>query len=181
MSHTYSRHMYTTIVNTPCSAYKMAAEYASEGSDKQVANNASLPKKLYDKKECEVSSIDTPIEERLSKVFDSVGYGLFHVILTIVCGLALASDWIEILCVSFIIPVAEGELRLSDVDKATLNSMIFVGMIIGSLFWGSLSDAVGRRKCLFISLLLNGISGLCSSLMPNFGSFLFFRLLSGIG
>ena len=130
-----------------------------------------------DEKESEVSSI----EERLSKVFDSVGYGLFHVILTIVCGLALASDWIEILCVSFIIPVAEGELRLSDVDKATLNSMIFVGIIIGSLFWGSLSDAVGRRKCLFISLLLNGISGLCSSLMPNFGSFLFFRLLSGIG
>ena len=134
-----------------------------------------------DEKESEVSSIDITIEERLSKVFDSVGYGLFHVILTIVCGLALASDWIEMLCVSFIIPVADGELHLNDVDKATLNSMIFVGIIIGSLFWGSLSDAVGRRKCLIISLLLNGISGLCSSLMPNFGFFLFFRLLSGIG
>ena len=170
------------IIVTACYYYdKMAAEDASEGTDKQVTNNASLPKTLTNMGESEVSSTDITIEERLSKVFDSVGYGLFHVILTIACGIALASDWIEIRCVSFIIPVAEGELDLSDVDKATLNSMIFVGMIIGGLFWGSLSDAIGRRKCLVISLLLNGISGLCSSLMPNFGLFLFFRLLSGIG
>ena len=123
----------------------------------------------------------SPEERRLFRSLEDAGYGLFHVILTVVCGWALASDSVEILCISFAIPVAEGELGLSDYDKATLDSIIFVGMMIGGLFWGSWSDAVGRRTCLINSLLLNGASGLLSAFMPNFGGFLFFRLLSGIG
>ena len=117
----------------------------------------------------------------IDKALDSAGYGMFHILLTIVCGMALASDSIETLWISFSIPVAEGELGLSDIDKSSLDSVIFVGMMIGGLFWGSWADAIGRRTCLVHSLLVNGVSGFISSLMPNFGSFLFFRLLSGIG
>ena len=120
-------------------------------------------------------------ERRLYKSLEDTGYGFFHVILTIACGWGLASDSVEVLCISFAIPVAEGELGLSDYDKSTLDSIIFIGMMIGGLFWGSWSDAVGRRTCLVNSLLLNGASGFLSGFMPNFGSFLFFRLLSGIG
>ena len=123
----------------------------------------------------------SPKERRLYKSLEDTGYGFFHVILTVVCGWALASDSVEVLCISFAIPVAEGELGLTDYDKATLDSIIFVGMMIGGLFWGSWSDAVGRRTCLMNSLLLNGASGLLSAFMPNFAGFLFFRLLSGIG
>ena len=123
----------------------------------------------------------SPEEGRLYKSLKDTGYGFYHVILTVVCGWALASDSVEVLCISFAVPVAEGELMLSDYDKSALDSIIFVGMMIGGLFWGSWSDAVGRRTSLINSLLLNGVSGLLSAFMPNFGGFLFFRLLSGIG
>jgi VNT family MFS transporter (synaptic vesicle glycoprotein 2) len=120
-------------------------------------------------------------EKKLDNALESAGCGLFQVILTLVCGLALGSDTTEISCVSYIVPVAEGELHLDGVDKAVLNSTVFVGMIFGSMFWGSLADSIGRRKSLVISLLLNGISGFVSAFMPNLEGFAFFRFLSGIG
>ena len=153
----------------------MAAAERSEGLSGRQYLHEERPLLNQDTEELETN------DKQLNTVFDTVGYGAFHVFVTLVCGMALASDSIEVLCVSFVIPVAEGELHLSDIDKATLDSMIFVGMMIGGLFWGSWADAVGRRTCLVNSLLVNGISGLLSALMPNFGGFLFFRLLSGIG
>jgi VNT family MFS transporter (synaptic vesicle glycoprotein 2) len=44
-----------------------------------------------------------------------------------VCGLANASDAIEILCVSFILPSAECDLGMTTKDKGFLSSMTFVG------------------------------------------------------
>ena len=56
-----------------------------------------------------------------------IGFGKFHFFLLIVCGLANASDAIEILCVSFILPSAECDLKMTSSDKGFLSSMTFVG------------------------------------------------------
>ena len=57
----------------------------------------------------------------------TIGFGRFHVFLLIVCGLANASDAIEILCVSFILTSAECDLQMTTSDKGFLSSMTFVG------------------------------------------------------
>jgi len=118
---------------------------------------------------------------KLSSTLDSIGYGFFHVILTLVSGWALASDSVEILCISFISPAAEHDLDLSKKKEGWLDASIFIGMMIGGYFWGGWADAVGRRTCLLNSLMLNGCAGLVSSFMPNYGWFLTFRIFSGIG
>lgn len=48
----------------------------------------------------------------------------------LVCGFANASDAIEILCVSFILPTAECDLDLSSRQKGYLNAITFFGMPI---------------------------------------------------
>jgi VNT family MFS transporter (synaptic vesicle glycoprotein 2) len=57
------------------------------------------------------SENDNIYEECLSMI----GFGKFQILLLIVCGMANASDAIEILCVSFVLPTAQCELKMSSV------------------------------------------------------------------
>ena len=140
---------------------------------------------LRDKTDSE-SSVENDTEstsdaKKLSTTLDSVGYGFFHLILLLVSGWALASDSVEVLCISFISPAAQQDLQLTRKTEGWLDASIFIGMMIGGYFWGGWADAVGRRTCLLNSLLLNGGSGLVSAFMPNYAWFLVCRIFSGIG
>ena len=55
------------------------------------------------------------------------GFGLFHWLLLVVCGWANASDAIEILCVSFLLPTARCDLLLRSSDMGLLTASIFLG------------------------------------------------------
>ena len=56
------------------------------------------------------------------------GFGVFHVFLLLVTGLATAADAVEIFGVSFVVPIAEDDLNLSTGDKGWLDASIFIGM-----------------------------------------------------
>ena len=63
----------------------------------------------------------------------------------LLCGWANASDAVEILAVSFILPAAQADLALTDTRKGYLSSAIFIGMMFGGYLWGTLADRFGRR------------------------------------
>lgn len=110
-----------------------------------------------------------------------IGYGKFHIILLVLCGWAVSSDAIEVLSVSFMLPSAQCDLKLTSQDKGWLNAIIFVGMMVGGYFWGSLADKFGRRTVLIGSLTVNGLGGLISSTSQVFWLFLIMRFISGVG
>ncbi|MBN3307838.1 SV2B protein, partial [Amia calva] len=112
---------------------------------------------------------------------EQAGFGLFHGILLVVCGWANASDAVEILCVSFLLPTARCDLQLSSSDIGLLTASIFLGMMIGGYVWGYLADQQGRKRVLVISLSVNGVFGALASLAPSFWLFLLLRFVSGIG
>lgn len=120
-------------------------------------------------------------EKAYEALLNHVGFGKFQVLLLLVCGWANASDAVEILCVSFILPSAECELKLSPEGKGVLTAVIFVGMMFGGYLWGSLGDSVGRKNTLVSSLLLNSFGGLLSAFASSFEFFTFSRFLSGLG
>ena len=60
-------------------------------------------------------------------------------------------------------------------------AITFIGMMIGAIIWGSLSDNVGRRRALLSALFVNAIFGLMTAFMPTYGVFMTTRLCSGIG
>ncbi|XP_024136534.1 synaptic vesicle glycoprotein 2B [Oryzias melastigma] len=109
------------------------------------------------------------------------GFGLFHWLLLLVCGWANASDAVEILCVSFLLPTARCDLLLSSADMGLLTASIFLGMMVGGYVWGYLADQRGRRKVLVVSLTVNGVFGCLASFSPWFWLFLLLRFLSGVG
>uniref|UniRef100_A0A3Q2E0V8 Synaptic vesicle glycoprotein 2 n=1 Tax=Cyprinodon variegatus TaxID=28743 RepID=A0A3Q2E0V8_CYPVA len=106
-------------------------------------------------------------------------FGLFHWLLLVVCGWANASDAVEILCVSFLLPTARCDLLLSSSDMGLLTASIFL-MMFGGYMWGYLADLRGRRKVLVVSLAINGLFGGLASLAPWFWLFLLLRFISGV-
>ncbi|XP_026856395.2 synaptic vesicle glycoprotein 2B isoform X3 [Electrophorus electricus] len=112
---------------------------------------------------------------------EEAGFGLSHGLLLVVCGWANASDAVEILCVSFLLPTARCDMQLSSADMGLLTASIFLGMMLGGYMWGYLADQTGRQRVLAISLAVNGIFGAVASLAQSFWLFLLLRILSGIG
>jgi len=109
------------------------------------------------------------------------GYGWFHYWLMLVCGWANASDAVEILCISFLLPSAECDLELTPTRKGWLSAILFVGMMIGGYVWGSLGDTLGRRVVLMNAMVVNASAGFLSSLCQEYYFFLFLRFVSGVG
>ncbi|XP_069551477.1 synaptic vesicle glycoprotein 2B [Brachyistius frenatus] len=112
---------------------------------------------------------------------EEAGFGLFHWLLLLVCGWANASDAVEILCVSFLLPTARCDLLLSSSDMGLLTASIFLGMMVGGYMWGYLADQRGRQRVLVVSLTINGLFGGLASMAPWFWLFLLLRFISGIG
>ncbi len=58
---------------------------------------------------------------------------------------------------------------------------IFLGMLFGSFFYGSLADNYGRKKILIITLIHDIIFSLLSAFAPNYAAFVALRVLAAIG
>jgi len=70
--------------------------------------------------------------------------------------------------------------HLSTLLVTTLGTVTLVGMLIGSLGTGMLTDRIGRRKILVIDLLAFVLSGTIGALAPDYGVLLACRLVTGI-
>lgn len=123
----------------------------------------------------------TSLKLSYTEAIEEAGFGLFHGLLLVICGWANASDAVEILCVSFLLPTARCDLRLSSSDMGILMASLFLGMMIGGYTWGYLADRRGRQKVLVASLTINGIFGALASLATRFWLFLLLRFISGFG
>lgn len=115
------------------------------------------------------------------EAFIKTGHGMWQHILLAVCGWANASDAIEILCISFILPHINRDMNVSYASLSGLTFALFFGMMLGGYLWGSLADRYGRRKILSMSLVFNAVFGILSGISPNYVILVTFRFLSGIG
>ncbi|XP_030587404.1 synaptic vesicle glycoprotein 2C [Archocentrus centrarchus] len=127
------------------------------------------------------AGVRVPRKLTYEEAVEETGFGLFHWLLLVVCGWANASDAVEILCVSFLLPTARCDLLLSSTDGGLLTASIFLGMMVGGYMWGYLADQKGRCKVLVVSLTVNGLFGGLASFAPWFWLFLLMRFISGIG
>jgi VNT family MFS transporter (synaptic vesicle glycoprotein 2) len=52
-------------------------------------------------------------------------------------------------------------------------------MMAGAYIWGSLADALGRRKVLIVISFMNALCIVASTFAQSYGVFMFFRFLNG--
>jgi len=79
-------------------------------------------------------------------------------------------------------PEIAGDLEVSSVNDIQLViSLLFVGLALGQLFYGPLSDSIGRKPAIYIGFALLVIGSLLSMFAQDFQVMLAGRLLQGIG
>ncbi|KFO96679.1 Synaptic vesicle glycoprotein 2A, partial [Calypte anna] len=121
------------------------------------------------------------LAQQYELILQECGHGRFQWSLYFVLGLALMADGVEVFVVGFVLPSAEKDMCLSDSNKGMLGLIVYLGMMVGAFVWGGLADRLGRRQCLLISLSVNSVFAFFSSFVQGYGTFLFCRLLSGVG
>ncbi|RDD37985.1 Synaptic vesicle glycoprotein 2A [Trichoplax sp. H2] len=115
--------------------------------------------------DCSTESID--LSSRIDEIVDSLDIGLFHYIITLICGLGYSGYSIFYQSIGFVI-ISACDLDINRNNKGWLSLAYMIGLAIGASIFGRLADVYGRRKILVIALLINLIGMLASAFAYNY-------------
>jgi DHA1 family bicyclomycin/chloramphenicol resistance-like MFS transporter len=106
------------------------------------------------------------------------GFGEFVALMAFTMSLVALS--IDAMLPAF--PDMVRDLQVSGANDIQLSiSLLFVGLALGQLFYGPLSDSIGRKPSIYMGFLLFIAGSLLSMAATSFHLMLFGRLLQGIG
>jgi len=123
--------------------------------------------------------LQTTIPARL----DRLPWSRFHLLLVIALGITWILDGLEVTIVGAIGPVLQNTdtLGLSTPQIGAAATFYVVGAVAGALFWGWLTDRLGRRAVFYATLLFYLAGVLLSACAWNAVSFMAFRAVTGFG
>ena len=82
---------------------------------------------------------------------------------------------------TFLMPVLKKEWNLGEVEEASIASVVFVGMLLGSFIFGIISDVIGRKKASLITVTAILLGSILSIIAPSLYWMVFFRGIVGFG
>lgn len=126
-------------------------------------------------------AIDRPKHIDIDEAIDLCGMGSYQWWLILAIGLLFSADSTEVLLLSFVSQVLRANWGISVTEASTLVGVVFGGQIVGSIIFGPLADAVGRRKVVLLIALTVIVFGLLSAAASSFALLLFFRVIVGVG
>jgi len=123
--------------------------------------------------------VDTDIPSRL----DELPWLRFHWLVVLALGITWILDGLEVTlagAVSGALKQSPG-LALSDTQVGASASAYLAGAVIGALFFGWLTDRLGRRRLFFATLGLYVVATAATAFAHDFPMFALFRFLTGAG
>ncbi len=123
--------------------------------------------------------IETDVPARL----DRLPWARFHSLVVAALGITWILDGLEVtLAGSVAATLKQGDtLALSNTDVGLASSAYVGGAVLGALFFGWLTDRLGRRRLFFITLAVYMVAAAATGLSWNLASFVLFRFLTGAG
>ena len=101
--------------------------------------------------------------------------------LLFVVGTAWMIDALDVTLLSFMMPLLKAEWTLNETQLGLVGAITSVGMMLGALLCGKLSDHFGRRRVLMWTLVLFSLSNLALAFAPNLAWFMVIRFITGVG
>jgi MFS family permease len=126
-----------------------------------------------------VAVIETDIPARL----DRLPWTRWHWLVVVALGITWILDGLEVTIVGSLGSVLQEPTThgLTAADVGWSATAYIAGAITGALFFGRLTDRLGRKKLFLVTLgVYLGATALTATAW-SFGSFVFFRVLTGIG
>lgn len=129
-------------------------------------------------------AVDDPASPRMIDVralLNAPRLGPFRVRVVVLCWLIAVLDGFDVQAMAFVAPVLT---KLWDIPKPVLGQVLtagLVGLMLGSVALGQLSDRIGRRPVLLGSVILFGVGSLVTALCQDVAQLLIARFVTGIG
>src|SRR5262249_48937070 len=123
--------------------------------------------------------VATDIPARL----DRLRWGRCHTLLVPALGITWTADGLEVTLAGAISPAlkASPQLQFSNADVGLAGSAYLAGAVLGALFFGWLTDRLGRKKLFFVTLVVYLVATAATALSWDIFSFALFRFVTGAG
>jgi MFS family permease len=123
--------------------------------------------------------IETDIPARL----DRLPWARFHTLVVAALGITWILDGLEVTLAGTVAGALKASpvLQFSNTDVGLAGSAYLAGAVLGALFFGWLTDRLGRKKLFFITLTVYLVATAATAFSWNLWSFMLFRFLTGAG
>jgi len=123
--------------------------------------------------------VETDIPARL----DALPWGRFHTLVVVALGITWILDGLEVTLAGALAGALKDSatLGLSNSEIGRAGSAYVAGAVLGALFFGWLTDRLGRKKLFFITLAVYLTATAATALAWGFASYAAFRFLTGAG
>src|SRR5947209_17782345 len=112
--------------------------------------------------------VATDIPARL----DRLRWGRFHTLVVVALGITWILDGLEVTLAGAISPALKEspQLQFSNADVGLASSAYLAGAVLGALFFGWLTDRLGRKRLFFITLAVYLVATASTALSWNLAS-----------
>jgi MFS family permease len=121
--------------------------------------------------------VETDIPARLDRLY----WGRFHTLIVLALGITWILDGLEVTLAGAIAGVLKESLQFSNAEVGLASTCYLAGAVFGSLYFGWLTDRLGRKKLFSITLSLYLLATASTAFSWDFYSFALFRFLTGAG
>src|SRR5215203_3149358 len=126
-----------------------------------------------------VDTVETDIPARL----DRLPWGRFHTLVVVALGITWILDGLEVTLAGALSGALKESptLKFSNADIGIASSAYLAGAVLGALFFGWLTDRIGRKKLFFITLAVYLLATAATALSWNLLTFALCRFMTGAG
>jgi len=123
--------------------------------------------------------IETDIPARL----DRLRWGRFHTLVLAALGITWILDGLEVTLAGSVAGALKSspQLQLTDAQIGLSASLYLLGAVLGAIFFGWLTDRLGRKKLFSITVGLYLAATALTAFSVDFYTFALFRMLTGAG
>jgi len=131
----------------------------------------------------ELGSTGRVVETMIPRRLDRLPWSRWHWLIVAGLGITWILDGFEVTLVGALASVLTNSdtLHLSTQQASSLGTWYLLGAVGGALFFGYLTDRLGRKKLFMVTLGVYLVFTVASGLAWNFWSLAIFRILAGAG
>lgn len=117
----------------------------------------------------------------IQQVIDDSSFSWFHWLLIVLGFLVLAIDGFDTAAMGYIAPTLSAEWGIQKQDLGPVLSAALLGLSLGALIAGPVSDRMGRKRVLVFSCLFFGLASLGAAWAQTLNTLTLWRFLTGLG
>ena len=126
---------------------------------------------------------DDIVKSDIPARLDRLPWGRFHTLVVAALGITWILDGLEVTLAGSLAGALKESavLRFTNTDIGLASSAYLAGAVLGAVFFGWLTDRLGRKKLFFITLTVYLLATAATAASWNIASFALFRFVTGAG